>query len=83
MGYRYQDRDIINSIRRELIRRVSVDSTQVNVFCINGIVELSGSWHLSGMAHGLDPKTEFATFKDVCMRIPGVRDVTHRYLRVG
>ncbi len=78
----YQDRNIIVQIRRELVRRQAIDASLVNVHCINGVVELTGSLTLTPYAETKDPKEELKTVREIILRFPGVRDVIDRYLRV-
>ncbi len=82
MGYRFRDRDIVMSVRREIVRRQSVDASQIDVHCINGVVELTGTLTLTGSAKGTTSKQELESIKEVISRLPGVRDILDRYLRV-
>lgn len=51
--------------------------------CINGVVELSGTLKVAAAAgRGVTGKTELEQIKEIIMRIPGVKDVIDRYLRV-
>lgn len=83
MSYRVQDRAIVTQVRREIVRRQSVDASRLNVHCINGVVELSGTLKVAAAAgRGVTGKTELEQIKEIIMRIPGVKDVIDRYLRV-
>lgn len=78
----YLDRSLILEVRRELVRRSSIDASQLNVYCVNGVIELSGNFVLTSMAGNVRPREELAKIKEIIMRMRGVRDVIDRYLRV-
>jgi len=74
------DRSIVMAVRRELIRRQSIDSSAVNVHSINGVVEVSGTLRLTSFAE-TDLEDEWKKIREIVMRVHGVRDVIDRYLR--
>jgi osmotically-inducible protein OsmY len=76
------DREILQQIRREIIRRQAIDGSQINVFCNNGVVELMGTLRVLPHAKDVSPQQELDKIKEICMRCRGVKDVLHRYLRV-
>jgi osmotically-inducible protein OsmY len=83
MSYRANDRAIVMDVRREIVRRQSVDSSALNVHCINGVVELSGTLKVAAVAgRGATGKDELEQLKEIIMRNPSVKDVIDRYLRV-
>jgi osmotically-inducible protein OsmY len=83
MSYRVNDRAIVMDVRREIVRRQSVDCSTLNVHCINGVVELSGTLRVAAAAgRGISGKDELEQIKEIIMRLPGVKDIIDRYLRI-
>ncbi len=75
------DKDIIRRVKREIIRRQSIDSTRINISCTMGHVDLGGYVRPVKGAVDIDLEEELNRIIDVIMRIPGVKSVNTRYLR--
>jgi hypothetical protein len=75
------DRSIVQAVRREFVRRQSIDASMVDVRCTNGVVEIAGTLRLTGFARNTDLETEWKTVRELVMRVHGVRDIVDRYLR--
>lgn len=75
------DRSVVQAVRREFIRRQSIDASALDVHCISGVVEISGTLRLTAFAETHDLNQEWLKIRELIMRIHGVRDVTDRYLR--
>ncbi len=74
------DRSIVQTVRREFIRRQSLDASMVDVRCTNGVVEIAGTLRLTSYADA-DLETEWNKLREIIARVHGVRDVVDRYLR--
>lgn len=75
------DAEIIRMVKREIIRRQSVDSSRINISCRMGHVDLGGYLRVVKGPVDIDIEEELRHIIDVVMRIPGVKSVNTRYLR--
>lgn len=71
-----EDKVLALKIRRTLARK-EVDMALMDINCLSGIVNLSGTLRAMRGFHGrLDLDEELGSIMDLIRRIPGVKDVT-------
>jgi hypothetical protein len=78
-----EDKQQWRLVWREISKRDGLDTTRMVVSCINNVVDLSGV--LKGDAvrgRNMDLKKEMYTLIELIMKVPRVREVTHRNLRM-
>jgi len=75
-----EDKQIAMRVRREIVRR-SLDASQLMIHVAHGHVELGGILKPANRNAAIDMAKELEFAKERVIRIPGVRDMTWRYLR--
>jgi len=75
--HRAQDQTVRREVRKELVKRQSVDCSLVDVAVMNGVAYLGGE--VRPVRHSnVDIKEEMALIESIVRQVPGVRDVVNR-----
>lgn len=76
--HRGSDQQTRRLVRKELIKRQSVDTSLIDVVVANGVAYLSGDLRPARGGGGIDLKEELGHIETVLRQLPGIRDVVTR-----
>ena len=69
-----ENKELTKKVRGQIARRY-VDSSQINVNCVGGVVYLTGILGMLRTAPGVELKAEMGTISQTLRAIQGVREV--------
>ena len=76
-----EDKSVRLRIMRELAKRQSIDTSRLQVSCINQVCTIIGNLRPLRGSRGVDTRKELAILQDIIVRLPGVREVVTRDVR--